>query len=240
MLAPTRYITITSGSGVERLTPEQAKIRAVQMQARVHEAKGTLLHERVSLGCFLLQVKDDLRHGEFGPWLATGGVHQKTAERCMRLAARCGDRFGDIDPRKLFALLHAADPEAFPSFAQFDEHRISLRRVEAAIRITTQKPGTAPRSGETRLTVSNMRADRMERMGLVDDVQVVTGSLPRARVGDVAGQGVLVELFRPFAQRLETFATRYDGFDDTKRRRAREIIDRCDRDLAELMGGGEK
>lgn len=233
MLPRTTIIRITTKQSSVTLSPEQAMLRAHELAKVVSSAKAALLKERVRLGCFLIQVQTQLGRGGYGLWLGAGGVHQKTAQRCQRLAAAIGDKYGDMDRRQLFDALHAMDARAFPSLEQFDEHRVSLNRVEIALGIRERSGDAAHQTewdnGPSR-SAPGSGDERMARMGLE------VGGLPRARVGDIAGQGVLHGLFAPFARRLEEFAGSYSSFDSGKQRRAEQIIARCDRELRELMG----
>jgi hypothetical protein len=234
MLTRVPIIRITTAPNcVEPLTLDQCHAKAFELAQLVTAAKRGLLLERVRLGCFLIQVKAGLEHGRFGMWLASGTVHQKVAERCMRLAAACGEEGGTLDRRRLFELLHNMDAHAFPSIETFDEHRVSLRRVEVALGIRERTDGT---NGTNSTHGSNSPAnERLQRMGL--------NELPKARVDDASGQGVL-DIFAPFVRTLEGVAKQYGQWrgDDTKRHRAAEIIHRCERELAELMvdGGGRE
>jgi hypothetical protein len=81
----------------------QEPAKGVQTAARVSEAaKGRDLpsrrqlreDEKIALGRQLIETKERLPHGHFGPWLAEQGISADRAHRCMKLARVAG---GDND-----------------------------------------------------------------------------------------------------------------------------------------------
>lgn len=84
------------------LTGQEAA-RGVQTAARISEAdKGREMpsrrhrrtEEKVALGRELIEAKQLLPHGHFGPWLTERGIRPDMAHRCMRMAR---DHAGDND-----------------------------------------------------------------------------------------------------------------------------------------------
>jgi Protein of unknown function (DUF3102) len=67
--------------GLELLAEEiRGHHKAVERHAR------SMLAEAILAGEKLLEAKELLRHGEFGPWLTYCGVNQRTAQLYMKLA----------------------------------------------------------------------------------------------------------------------------------------------------------
>jgi len=138
ILNQTKQIRITTAHAISPMTLDQLTLRAAEMARAIDAAAGTLLQERVRLGAVLWQVRAALGRGEWGVWLGAGALHQKTARKCMSMAAALADTRGELDRDKLFAAVHAADPGAFASIEEFDEQRLSLSRVERAIGIRSE------------------------------------------------------------------------------------------------------
>ena len=138
ILNQTKQIRITTAHAISPMTLDQLTLRAAEMARAIDAAAGTLLQERVRLGAVLWQVRAALQRGEWGVWLGAGALHQKTARKCMSMAAALADTRGELDRDKLFAAMHAADPGAFASIEEFDEQRLSLSRVERAIGIRSE------------------------------------------------------------------------------------------------------
>jgi len=138
ILNQTKQIRIATAHAINAMTLDQLTLRAAEMARAIDAAAGTLLQERVRLGAVLWQVRAALGRGEWGVWLGAGALHQKTARKCMSMAAALADTRGELDRDKLFAAMHAADPGAFASIEEFDEQRLSLSRVERAIGIRSE------------------------------------------------------------------------------------------------------
>lgn len=84
------------------LTGQKAS-QSVQKASRISEAaKGRPTgrqrceEEKIALGRELIEVKQRLPHGHFGPWLADQGITSDMAHRCMKLAR---NRVGDNNSR---------------------------------------------------------------------------------------------------------------------------------------------
>jgi len=251
ILNQTKQIRITTAHAISPMTLDQLTLRAAEMARAIDAAAGTLLQERVRLGAVLWQVRAALGRGEWGVWLGAGALHQKTARKCMSMAAALADTRGELDRDKLFAAMHAADPGAFASIEEFDEQRLSLSRVERAIGIRSEDASgnlNIPnvRGKWNNCSIISASGDSDDASGNLNNPNVRgkwnncsinsgAGSLPVGRVGDVAGQGVLAGLFAPITRQIETMCRVYDTLSTRQRGRLRKLNDFYERKSGEIL-----
>lgn len=227
MLPRTTIITIEDGRGRERLTLDQCKLRVHSLAQAIRTAREDVLSRHVRLGSLLLLIKAGLAdsHGEWGVWLSQAPVHQKTAGRCIRFAMKFAGRDGGLDIDRLFELVHRAMPGEFPSRETFEPGQVSQRQVERLLREDS--------AAERRVQVP---APRHQSEGSWTRASKMTGSggekwrgngldLPRARVGDISGQGML-DIFTPMLDEVRDICRLADTLDHSGRRELRELNER--------------
>ena len=95
----------------------------------------SVVAEYTAFGVLLLEIRRAIgnvrRYAEFVRSLR---VHRKRADRAVNCAARFGTDRGLVDTGRLFELLHAYDPDRWPTLESVQFKSPSMRQVEAAIK----------------------------------------------------------------------------------------------------------
>lgn len=77
--------------------------RRVQTVERV--LSQSLLRSRIRLGVMLLQVRPQIRHGQWIKWLANAKIHRRSAHRWANMAFELADSNGELDTVKVRDLM---------------------------------------------------------------------------------------------------------------------------------------
>lgn len=89
--------------GFDSLDQVASYARRVHAANRV--AEEAVLRTQIRLGVMLLQIRPQIRHGQWRAWLANAKIHYRTAHRCCMMAFRLADSKGELDTARLQQLM---------------------------------------------------------------------------------------------------------------------------------------
>lgn len=134
-VTPGSLVTLVVDGVPGTYTVEAMDNIACELAREAGHARTNLLAARVRLGAFLMQAKAIVGHAGFGSWQRRVGVHKRSGQKAVALAIKLADEHGRLSRERLFELLHADDPRAWPDIESFDADRVTLHAAELAARI---------------------------------------------------------------------------------------------------------